>query len=103
MKGRFLSESGSVLERGIGLYRKFNRFPPSQIDRLAYNRVVPAVLVDLGELVGLIYRSDKDYPGQPRNYIHFMETHPRLMSDVSGQQLYVIGGNYRITERGIEG
>jgi len=32
-----------------------------------------------------------------------METPPLLACDPSGTQLYVVGGRYRITERGIEG
>jgi hypothetical protein len=60
-------------------------------------------LVDLGELAGLIYRSDKWHPGQVQTYIHFMETPPRLASDAGGTQLYIVGGDYRVTRRGIEG
>lgn len=103
VKGQVLGESGSELEQGIGIYRKFNRFPPSRVESVSHNRVMPGVVVELGELVGLIYRSDKDNPGEPRNYIHFMETLPRLVSDVQGRQLYLVGGNYQVTERGIEG
>jgi hypothetical protein len=61
------------------------------------------VVVELGELVGLIYRSDKWQPGQPRPYIHLMQDPPRLVSNVEGTQLYILGGSYRITEHGIEG
>ena len=38
-----------------------------------------------------------------RTYIHFMDTPPILASDPAGHQLYVVGGNYRVTDRGIEG
>lgn len=68
-----------------------------------HNRLIPHVVVELGELAGLIYRSDKWQPGQPHTYIHIMETPPHLVCNVSGTQLYVVGGNYRITPRGIEG
>ncbi len=60
-------------------------------------------MVQLGDLLGLIYRSDKWQRGQPRTYIHFMEDPPRLVSDVGGRRLFVIGGSYRVTVRGIEG
>ena len=66
-------------------------------------RLTPKVLVSLGELRGLIYRSDKEQCGQPRTFIHFMETPPLLASDPEGKQLYIVGGNYRVTSRGIEG
>lgn len=64
---------------------------------------MPPVVVELGELAGLIYRSDKWQPGQPRTYIHFMEEPPRLVSNIDGTQLYLVGGSYRVTPRGIEG
>lgn len=57
--------------------------------------------VDLGALRAVIYTKD----GSPcrRTYIHFMEDPPRLMCSADGRQLYVRGGNYRVTHRGIEG
>jgi len=71
--------------------------------KIRHSRLMPAVVVQLGELVGLIYRSDKWRSGRPRNYIHFMDDPPRLVSDANGTQLYVVGGSYRVSARGIEG
>jgi hypothetical protein len=59
--------------------------------------------VELGQLAGLIYRSDKGQPGLPRTYIHFMQDPPWLVSNIEGTQLYIVGGSYRVTRRGIEG
>jgi hypothetical protein len=69
----------------------------------AHGRQIPPVVVQLGTLAGLIYRSDKWTPGTARSYLHMMESTPLLVCDPSGRQLYVLGGNYRVTERGIEG
>jgi len=66
-------------------------------------RVIPPIVLELGELVGLIYRSDKGRPGWQRTYIHFLEDPPWLASNVEGTQLYIVGGSYRVTRRGIEG
>jgi hypothetical protein len=85
------------------LYRSFNCFDPTRLMRVAHRRVMPPVVVRLGELVGLIYSSDKWQHGQPRTYIHRLTTRPILVSDVRGRQLYVVGGRYRVTARGIEG
>ncbi|HEV2664809.1 MAG TPA: hypothetical protein VG324_07855, partial [Blastocatellia bacterium] len=63
----------------------------------------PRALVDLGALRGLIYSADRDGDGVARTFIHFMETPPRLMCDPRGNQLYVVGGRYRVTRLGIEG
>ncbi len=64
---------------------------------------MPPVVVHLGELLGLIYRSDKWEAGRPRTYIHRLATPPALVSDVAGRRLYLVGGRYQVTERGVEG
>jgi hypothetical protein len=91
------------LQAGEDLYRTFNRFEPARVEHVRHPRLIPQVVVELGELAGLIYRSDKWQSGQPRTYIHFMEKPPRLVSNVKGTQLYIIGGDYRVTSSGIEG
>lgn len=91
------------MQRGMRLYCAFNRFEPSQVVKVHHPRVIPPVVVELGELVGLIYRSDKGQPGRPLTYIHKMENPPRLVSNIEGTQLYVVGGSYHVTPRGIEG
>jgi hypothetical protein len=71
--------------------------------KVKHARLMPPVVVDLGDLVGLIYRSDKWQPGQAQAYVHLMQQPPRLVSNAEGNQLYLVGGNYRVTARGIEG
>ena len=91
------------MQQGIDLYHAFNGFGPSRVVKIRHPRVIPPVVVELGELVGLMYRSDKGQPGQPRTYIHRMEDPPRLVSNVEGTQLYIVGGSYQVTPQGIEG
>lgn len=81
----------------------FHEFPPRKTIRQPYQRVIPKVLVHLGRLKGLIYSSDRFSPGRERTYVHFMETAPRLTCSSDGSQIYIIGGRYRVTRRGIEG
>jgi len=64
---------------------------------------MPPVVVQVGDLIGLMYRSDKWQRGRPRTYIHRLTSPPRLVSNVDGTQLYLVGGSYRITPRGVEG
>lgn len=98
------SESGDEnLEPARELFERFHSFAPDRNLRRQCRRLMPKVLVNLGELRGLIYRSDKEQCGRPRTFIHFMETPPLLASDESGKQLYIVGGNYRVTSLGIEG
>lgn len=91
------------VHQGKTLYREFNHFEASRSIKVKHSRLIPPVVVDLGELVGIIYRSDKGQPGQPQAYIHSMQDPPRLVSNVEGTQLYIVGGSYRITQQGIEG
>ncbi len=91
------------LRQGVALSWEFNRFVPARVIKIRHPRLIPSVVVELGELVGLIYRSDKTLPGWPRAYIHVMQDPPRLVSNVDGTQLYIVGGSYRVTRRGIEG
>jgi hypothetical protein len=84
-------------------FHLFHCFDPESVVRTHYRRHIPKVLVQLGYLRGLIYSSDKGARGQRRTYIHFMERPPRLTCNPEGTQLYIIGGRYRITPRGIEG
>jgi hypothetical protein len=92
-----------TMQRGMGLYHAFNGFEPSHVVKVQHPRVIPPVVVELGELVGVMYRSDKGQPGQPRTYIHRMENPPRLVSNIEGTQLYIVGGSYHVTSQGIEG
>ena len=93
----------SSLHPARQLFERFHSFVPPRTLRRRCRRLMPKVLVNLGELRGLIYSSDKEQCGRPRTFIHFMETPPLLASDASGKQLYIVGGNYRVTSRGIEG
>jgi hypothetical protein len=91
------------ISQGEALYQAFNGFKPSRVEKVHHSRVIPPVVVELGDLVGLIYRSDKGQPGKQLTYIHRMEDPPRLVSNIEGTQLYVVGGSYRVTPQGIEG
>ena len=55
----------------------------------------------MGALRGVVYT--KDHGKAKRTFIHFMDDPPRLLCDAKGRQLYVLGGSYRVTRRGIEG
>lgn len=95
--------SAHQVKQGKDLYQAFNGFVPSGVVTVKHSRLIPPVVVELGELVGLIYRSDKWQAGKPLTYIHRMADPPRLVSSVDGSQLYIVGGSYRVTPQGIEG
>jgi phosphopantetheinyl transferase len=91
------------LRRAKEIFRQFHCFPSHQTIRLPQERVIPAVLAHVGELRGLIYCSDRGQRGKPRTFVHFFKLRPQLTCDARGKQLYILGGNYRVTTRGLEG
>ena len=52
--------------------------------------------------IGMKLKTTAAHRGRPRTFIHFMEDPPRLVTNTAGTQLYVVGGRYRVTARGIE-
>jgi hypothetical protein len=93
---------GAAVRSAATLYQQFTQMPARSIERVAHTRLMPPVVLELGRLAGLVYRSSK-WVGRPRTYIHFMDDPPRLVSDVTGRRLFIVGGSYRVTPRGIEG
>jgi len=93
---------GDAVRSAASLYQQFTRMPARSIERVTHARLMPPVVLELGRLAGLVYRSSK-WVGRPRTYIHFMDDPPRLVSDVTGRRLFIVGGSYRVTPRGIEG
>ena len=91
------------LRRAQELFRQFHCFPSRRTTRLPQERAIPEVLAPVGDLRGLIYRSDRGQRGRPRTFVHFFKLRPQLTCDVHGKQLYILGGNYRVTPRGLEG
>jgi len=66
-------------------------------------QVIRPPMTPVGELRGVIYRR-AGLPGEvPKNYVHFFKQAPLLAADSMGRKLFIIGGHYRVTKRGIEG
>jgi hypothetical protein len=72
--------------------------------RVRLTRIVRRPLRPVGELRGVIYRTRR-VPGEaPKNYVHFFQQRrPLLVTNPTGTRLYIMGGQYRVTPRGIEG
>lgn len=96
------SRSARCLSEARDRFRLFHCFPPKEMVYQPCSRLIPQILVHVGRLKGLIYSSDKG-DGRQKTYIHFMERPPRLACNSRGDQLYILGGRYRVTSRGIEG
>ena len=62
------------------------------------------LIIPLGELRGLIYRATRFPDNEPKNYVHFFKNqYPSLVTNNQGTRLYINGGEYRVTTKGIQG
>jgi hypothetical protein len=72
--------------------------------RRRFTRIVRLPLKPVGELRGVIYRASRAPGEAPKNYVHFFQRRlPMLVTNPTGTRLYIIGGQYDVTPRGIEG
>lgn len=57
---------------------------------------------EMGPVVGIAYQAKRD--GKTQQYFHEFKkaARPRLVSQDDGKQLYIEGGKYKVTDRGIE-
>ncbi len=87
--------SGDI-DKAKRLYRKFHDAPPGRLDRV--NLPVHDVVLKIGECTHVAYRTEDG-----ENYIHRFKKGSRAVLAVSpdGKQLYLIGGRYEFTDRGI--
>ena len=89
----------------LNLFAEFHEFLPDTVTVATVGRKsMPSLVVKIGELTELTYRSDKwDKGSIPADYTHkFKKPLPMLVSDADGN-LYIVGGSYKITADGIVG
>lgn len=87
------------------LFERFTGRPPERVACLPFERWAPRVLVELGELRALVYRAARraGEPGGRQTYVHHFDRPPHLLADPAGRRLFIAGGRFRVTRRGIEG
>jgi hypothetical protein len=88
-----------------GLYEAFHRRPPDRVTRRRLPREIPETLVHLGRVRAIVYSARRGRPPggeRPRTFVHVFDTPPELTCDPEGRQLFLLGGGYRVTRRGIE-
>jgi hypothetical protein len=75
----------------------------ARFEQALASRVIPGVLLRVGDLLGVIYRNSVLGQGKSENYVHVMDNPPVLATNMQGSQLYVLGGSYKVTPQGIKG
>jgi len=85
------------LKKARRLYRRFNETEPSRVDKIKIKQ--HDTLVKIGDLTHIGYLA-----ADGKNYIHRFRARNRPVLAVSddGKALYIVGGKYLFTDRGIE-
>lgn len=88
------------LDRAEKLFEKFHGRKARADEIGMLKRITPGEVLQVGELEGLIYKAS----GDGKTYIHrFKKTaRPVLYVTSDGQQIYVLAGAYKFTDRGFE-
>lgn len=89
------------VQQAIKLFRAFTGSEPGSLD-IVTAPPTDAVLLTMGECLGVIYEAKRD--GKKEKYVHQFrkKSAPKLAVSADGKHLYLIGGQYRVTESGIE-
>jgi hypothetical protein len=89
------------LERGLKTFRKWHDFDAKRVTPLNGHRT-PRVLVKLGDVPEIIYRSNK-WGGTQQTYSHkCTRPYPTLATGESGRGLYLVGGRVKVTAAGLK-
>jgi hypothetical protein len=82
------------------LYSDFTGHKAEIVDTIPRPEI-PDVLIYIGECDGLLYTTVRD--GKTERYIHEFngEAKPEFCVSPDGRQIFLIGGLYKFTERGI--
>lgn len=93
---RIMSEA----DRAADLIERFKGHDAEILGRIELPPIPPALAV-IGECDGLLYTTVRD--GQTEKYIHEFRARDKPLFAVSpdGLQIYIVGGRYLFTERGI--
>lgn len=88
------------ISRAAGLYERFSGHEAEVIGRVNI-APVPRELVAVGELDGVMYTTVRD--GKREKYLHKFAASDKPVLAVSpdGKRIFLVGGRYTFTERGI--
>jgi hypothetical protein len=99
-KRQRVAHPSEQVRRGAALFQRFSGHEAEVIGKVNIAPPPPA-LVAIGELDGVMYTTVRD--GKTEKYLHKFaaKDKPVLAVSPNGKQLYLVGGFYTFTERGI--
>jgi hypothetical protein len=97
---RHKNPRADVMRRAVDLYESFSGHDAEVIGTVQIPDDV-SVGVCIGTLDGVLYTTVRD--GVTERYIHEFKSRdkPMLVVSPDGEQMWIVGGNYDFTERGI--
>jgi hypothetical protein len=100
MSGKVPLSKRAQIRHAAELYSEFSGHDADEF-QMVQKPVIPDVLTVIGELEGVIYSTVRD--NEAERYIHKFraKSRPMLCVGPDGNQLFLIGGSYHFTERGI--
>ncbi len=86
------------IEKAISLFRRFQYRAPRRGEIVSVGGLVkPSVALVVGTAISIGYKA----LGDGKDYYHEFEgALPRVLVNAAGDQIYLLGGEYRFTERG---
>lgn len=91
----------SEVRRARRTFRKWHEFDAHRVTRVKAPARIPKTMVKLGDLVSVVYRSNK-YTGKPTLYEHKTKRpQPVLATDPDGREVHIVGGNMKVTADGL--
>lgn len=89
------------LQEAVQRFTGFRGDVPQRVDKVTLPKA-PRVLLHVGEVLGIMYRTERD--GVVEDYLHQFrkKSRPTLAANSDGKTLYLLGGAYRVTDHGIE-
>lgn len=98
-KGVIKNPRGRQFKRAVSLYRDFTGENPRYLED--WDVIVPLVAMEVGKVTGIMYKARVD--GTVQEFLHEFtgRSRPILAASADGRQLLLLGGDYKMTERGI--
>ncbi|HJX19123.1 MAG TPA: hypothetical protein VJ437_13150 [Acidiferrobacterales bacterium] len=88
------------MSEAVARFTGFRGDVPRRVDKVRLPDP-PKVMLHVGECLGIMYRTERD--GEVADYLHRFKksSRPTLAVNSDGKTLYLLGGAYRVTDRGI--
>ena len=98
-RGVVSNPSSRAMRKAVRLYTDFTGHDPKYIDEWTVD--VPDTALQVGHVTGILYKTRMD--GKTQEFMHEFtgKSRPILAASADGHQLFLLGGDYKFTERGI--